>query len=735
MQGVEWGTSPCGWCSLFDFGGYTRAEGWSRIILVKAEIIMRKRLIYGSGVLLLAILTTILVWQGSFSFGQFSPANPEQTYFVWAVSTLIFLLTVTLAFMLVRNFVKLYVERHSNIEGSRIRTKLVAGALALSFMPVFFFVIFSVSVLNYNITRWFSRPAEDIKLNLIQTSAAIERESRQKARAQADWLAGLPEVVAQANQQATAPAGFFQRLCNERAIDEVLINRSDGIVMHLCDPHPRANEDMKVVTVEANLPGRDNIESRLVLRSHIPFDLATTQKEIDQAIAEYNQLAVDRKTTRRSYLQLLTLITLFILFIATWIALFLAKQISVPISALLGAAQQVRGGNLGYRVSVGANDELASLVRAFNEMTQDLESNARELENRRRFTEAILESIPTGVISLSSDGRIQRVNRALKGILPAEQVDRAVRLEQLFAPEDMTEIRYLMNRARRMGLAASQFELRTEHKVLHLSATVAALDEKVTSGFVLVLEDTSDLLRGQKAAAWHEVARRIAHEIKNPLTPIALSAERIARQLDRTQNAETERILRECSATIAAEVESVKTLVDEFSQFARFPAAQPAICDLNEVVENALAVFQGRLDRIELIKDLAPGLPPVNIDREQFKRVVINLVDNAAEAMDQSLVKRLYISTVAATADTVELTVADTGCGVSPEDKEKLFLPYFSTKGRGTGLGLAIVNHILSDHDAHIRVEDNTPAGARFIIDLATLTPADTEVHTVETPV
>ncbi|HUS05156.1 MAG TPA: ATP-binding protein [Bryobacteraceae bacterium] len=695
---------------------------------------MPKRFIYGSGILLLIFFTTLLIWQGSFSFGQFSPANPEQTYFVWAVSTLIFLLTVTLAFMLIRNFVKLYVERHSNREGSRIRTKLVLGALALSFMPVFFFVIFSVSVLNFNITRWFSRPAEDIKLNLVQTSEAIERESRQKARAQVDWMAALEQVHAAARQEAPPDKTFFQRLCNERSIDEVRIVRSDAVVMHLCDPHPRSDEDLKVITVEARLPSAGTVESRLVLRSHVPLDLATTQKEINQAIAEYDQLAVDRKTTRRSYLQLLALITLFILFIATWIALFLAKQISIPISALLGAAQQVRGGNLGYRVSVGANDELASLVRAFNEMTQDLESNARELENRRRFTEAILESIPTGVISLSSDGRIQRVNRALKGILPAEQVDRAVRLEHLFAPEDMSEIRYLMNRARRMGLAASQFELRTEHKVLHLSATVAALDEKVTSGFVLVLEDTSDLLRAQKAAAWHEVARRIAHEIKNPLTPIGLSSERIARQLDRIQSSETDRILRECAATISTEVASLKQLVDEFSQFARFPAAQPAASDLNEVVENALVVFQGRLLGIELIKELAPGLPGVNIDREQFKRVVINLVDNAAEAMDQSLVKRLYIRTAAPTPDTVELTVADTGCGVSPEDKEKLFLPFFSTKGRGTGLGLAIVNHILSDHDAQIRVEDNSPVGARFIIDLPTLAPSETDASPLEMP-
>jgi nitrogen fixation/metabolism regulation signal transduction histidine kinase len=214
------------------------------------------------------------------------------------------------------------------------------------------------------------------------------------------------------------------------------------------------------------------------------------------------------------------------------------------------------------------------------------------------------------------------------------------------------------------------------------------------------------------------VARRVAHEIKNPLTPIALCADRIGRQLGRAAGPDTDRILRECSITISREVETVKTLIDEFSQYARLPAAQPVPSDLNAVVENALSVFAGRLDGIELSTDLAAALPSVNIDRDQIKRVVVNLVDNAAEAMRDSLVKQLYIATRSTEPDSVELVVADTGCGISSEDKEKLFLPYFSTKGRGTGLGLAIVNRILADHDAVIRVEDHAPQGARFIVDI-----------------
>jgi PAS domain S-box-containing protein len=458
----------------------------------------------------------------------------------------------------------------------------------------------------------------------------------------------------------------------------------------------------------------------------VPGDVAEKKAVVGTWAREWQENHDNARSVRRVSVMLMALITLFVLFVTTWTALFLSKQISIPITALAEAASQVRSGNLSHRVNVRAADELGSLVRGFNRMTQELEANSRELDRRRRFTEAILESIPTGVISISADGAIQRVNRALSQIFPGTQVEKASRLEDLFSREDTAEIKYLMKRARRTGAASRQLELRTENRNRHLAVTVAALEEKVTSGFVIVIEDTSELLRAQKAAAWHEVARRVAHEIKNPLTPIALSAERMARQIDRLELAAApRRILDECAQTISRSVESVKTLVDEFSQFARFPAAQLVRSDLNEVTREALAIFHGRLDSIDLRTSFAPDLPPVNLDREQFQRVVVNLVDNAAEAMQDSLVKNLYVATQPGAADTVELVVADSGCGVSPDEKEKLFLPYFSTKGRGTGLGLAIVSHIVAEHDAHIRVEDNQPAGARFTIEIPVAADAE----------
>ncbi len=679
---------------------------------------MRKRYLFGSGLVLLAILLTLVVWQVSFTFGEYGPANTAQTFVFWAVSTLIFLLTVTLTFMLFRTAVRLYIERQSNREGSRLKSKLVFGALALSLLPVVFQVLFSWAILNRTLEKWFGRPAEGVRINLIDAGSGLTEEVQDRAQALANWIGAMPE--------ARSGAADFAKLCVENRIVELRLITEHGTTDNLCPAAEPAGGDL--YTARASLGDARS----LLLRVRPRVDLSAKQKEIERYVSEYDQLAAQKKGIRKLYLLFLLLIALFILFVATWIALMLSRQISIPISALLVAAGEVRKGNLGQRVHAKALDELATLVRAFNEMMQELEANSRELESRRRFTEAILESIPTGVISLSSEGRIQRVNRALHGLFTEEQIGRAEHLDDLFPPEDVTEIQYLMKRARRTGVAASQIDLESSRQVLHLAVTVSALPARQPEapGFVVVLEDTSELLRAQKAAAWHEVARRIAHELKNPLTPIALCAERIARQLDRgSPTAESQRILRECATTISREVESVKSLADEFSRFSRFPAAQPVRSDLNEIVRNALNVFDGRLDGIDLRIELNSGLPPVHVDPEQFKRVVVNLVDNAAEAMRESLVKRLLVSTHFTAGEAVELLVADTGCGISAEDKEKLFLPYFSTKGRGTGLGLAIVNHILSEHGARIRVEDNRPAGARFYVEVPVTIAAEAEAR------
>lgn len=674
---------------------------------------MRRRLLYGSAVVLLAALVTVLVWQVSFN-QNVVPADLSQTFMFWGVSTLVFLLTIILGWILFRTGVKLYIERQSNREGTRIKSKLFFGAVALSFLPVIFQVAFSYLVLNRSIDKWFAAPAEGIRTNYITVGQAIKKQQDQRLSLAAQLLASADE--ARGILSGAAAPVWLERVRAEHGLSGVAIARTatDPPIAKTGTLEPRLSRSA-VVKADGKTIGV------LIVAADVPIDVAQVRSNVEEYVFRMNELAQTQKYWRAFYVLMQTLIALFTLFLATWMALFLAKQISVPISALLRGAGEVGRGNLTHRVEVEAIDELGGLVHGFNQMTSQLDSNSRELEARRRFTEAILESIPSGVLSLAADGSVLRVNRAFRKMFSEEKIAAATRLEDLFSREDTAEIKYLMKRARRAGSASREIEFRSGGRVIHAALTVSALEDKLTSGFVVVIEDLTDLLHAQKAAAWHEVARRVAHEIKNPLTPIALSAERITRQIDKLGlPGDVARIVRECTATIQSEVGTVKTLVDEFATYARFPAAQPVRGDLNEVVESALAVFAGRLDGVALHTHLAPSLPAVNLDREQFKRAIVNLIDNAAEAMQDSLVREIRISTRAA-GDMIELEVADTGCGVTPEEKEKLFLPYFSTKGRGTGLGLAIVSHILADHGARIRTEDNQPAGTRFVIEIPVL--------------
>ena len=672
---------------------------------------MRRRLTNTAAALSFIILLVLFIWQGSFKI-TYSPSDPSETILLWSVSTIIFLLTVLLAFMLFRAGVKVYIDRHRNKEGSRIRSKMLFGALVLSLSPALFCVVFSVYVLNRHLDTWFSQTALD-KLDTL-----YQKEAQDRVNAETRWIGLLPQVRAAA-EKGKIDSEFFRQLSRRHGIRQLVLHRKGKPPLLLHQTYQKSTSP--ILSSEAPVPGRVGAIATILVAADLDGDLNVAEGAFAKEAARQRELQTGRrKFYQETYFRLICLITLFVLFFAAWSAQILSRQIAIPVSALLGAAREIRRGNLSYRVRVNAIDELATLVRAFNEMADELDNNARELEARRRFTEAILESIPTGVLSVTSDERIEHVNRALAGIFPAQRTAPAKLLEDVFSGDDLAEIRYLLKRARRTGAAAGQLDIQGPNTVLHLAVTIASLAEQ--RGFVLVIEDTSDLLRAQKAAAWQEVARRIAHEIKNPLTPISLSSERIARQIPRLAlDARARSILEECTQIIGQEVNTVKSLVDEFSQFSRFPAAHPAACDLNEIVDSALAVFAGRLEAISLSMHLADALPPVLADREQMKRVIVNLIDNAAEAMLDSPVRQIFVRTAQTSAETLELTITDTGCGISALDKEKLFLPYFSTKGRGTGLGLAIVSHIVQEHGGRVRVDDNHPRGVRFTIELNTV--------------
>jgi two-component system nitrogen regulation sensor histidine kinase NtrY len=682
-----------------------------------------KRISIILGAVLLVASVALVLWQGSFNKGSFlTPGDPSQTFVFFGLSILIFLLMLGLGFMFARLMIKLWIARQTGGAGSRMRTVLVLGALALSVMPVFFMVLFNYYVLNNTLRNWFDAPVEHVKTDFTAIGKALEKSTARGALAEAQLIALSPEAAALLDGSAT-DSGWLAKFASGSGLVAARILPAGSMT-----PVASYGQMPKTTTGTAMASIRRHgaeIGSVLVAMD-VGVDAAAAQKDIQDDVSSYEQQGVHRKRIRTTLLQVLALVALFILFIATWLAQYLARQISTPIAALLQAVGEVSRGNLAHRITAAGIDELGVLVGGFNRMTADLEANRSELDSRRRFTEAILESIPTGVISVDSGGIIQRINKALTRILPETSGRARSRLDDLFPPEDAAEIRYLMNRARRTGLSARQFEIHTPSKTLHLAITVAAIEGGRNAGFVVVVEDTSDLLRAQKVAAWSEVARRVAHEIRNPLTPITLSAERIVRQADRVSLPPAlDRVLRECAGTILDETASVKRLVDEFSQFSRLPAAQLVLCDLNEIVASGIGVFEGRLEGIDLTVELSHGLPPVMADPEQLKRVVVNLVDNAAEAMRDSPVRILVVETRLGPGDSAEIVFADSGCGVTADEKEKLFLPYFSTKGRGTGLGLAIVSHILTEHGASIRVEDNKPSGARFTIEIPGATASD----------
>jgi hypothetical protein len=450
---------------------------------------------------------------------------------------------------------------------------------------------------------------------------------------------------------------------------------------------------------------------------------------------------------RDTFILMLLLITVVVFFSSVWLALFLSKQITRPVEALANAMDEIAAGKYDHRVQLMSSGEMGELIESFNHMAGDLEASRqiaerssaqlteanRAVEARRRELETIVETIPSGVVTLDAAGTVLEANRAFALLLGGGPTDglRGKKLDALLPPECVEDFAGVIRRGRRMGAASTEMEVHASGRTMHLAVTSARLElGDGLAGTVLVVEDTSELLRAQRQMAWKEVAQRVAHEIKNPLTPIALSAERIGRHLDRQQNRNQDgnqdggqpasmSIIRKCSEVILGCVTTLRTLVDQFSALAQFPAPQPRACDMNQVTDEALALFAGRLEGITVRRALEAELPHVLADPEAMRRALANLIDNAAEAMQGSLLRVLSVtSSLSEDGGAVEVVVADTGHGLTDEIRERLFLPFYSTKRRGTGLGLSIAAKIVQEHGGLIRAESNSPKGARFVVRL-----------------
>lgn len=684
-----------------------------------------------------------------------SPDSAEQTLVLVALSAIVFLLLVTLTFVLLRNLLKLYAERRLGVLGSRFRTRMVLGALALSFAPALVMFMFAYGLMNRSIDKWFSGPVTQLHQDTGRMVALVSEYAGENARQEAVEIAHSAETqiaFETANysgvlhefrrHRPTLQGGFAVALVEGNAVaswnppQPWLSLRTQLPDLAQVDETPRkwtfGNTDYLLAMAPVGAAGRS-----ILVGIPLPKDFTPALEQINQKQQEYLALSRETKRIRGLYMLVLTLLTVLVLFVATWFSLFVAKLVTRPVEALAEATREISEGHLGHRVEVSAADELGELVASFNRMTAELETSRRkieesshalsktnaELDQRRRHIETILESIPTGVLSLDPERRVTHSNVAFTRMFRRHGTPlRGSTLDEVFDAEVAADLEHLLRRADRMAVVAAEFEIAVENVKLNASVTVASVQHGPQRlGYVIVFEDFSDLLKAQQEAAWREVARRVAHEIKNPLTPIALSADRIRRHLERGSAPDESSlvVIRGCAETISGAVETVRSLVNEFSSLARFPTAQPRPADINEIVEGALAMFNGRLAGIDLEKQLDASLPQVMADPEAIKRAVANLIDNAAEATEQSMVREIHIATsLADDKNAIEVTVADTGHGIGREVKERLFLPYFSTKKRGTGLGLAIVRRIVEDHQGSIRVEENKPSGSKFVMEL-----------------
>jgi PAS domain S-box-containing protein len=666
---------------------------------------------------------------------------------LWALSTVIVAGLLVIVLMTLRLLLRLWTERRARQLGARFKTKMVVGAMAISLLPVGFMFYISYALLNRTLNKWFSRPLEIAaeqsqqminelggrdrdRLNIYAQIAAQKLGSNPSAETVKSTLDGFEPgvdaiLVLDSNGKPILTSSTFAMPAN--GVWDPPVTLPSGAVVWKAG-------DLVVTTGRAPL----GEEAVMVMRK-------TTSNYLDRFSKIQNQLrAADEqskeyKAIRSELLLVLSFVTLLLVFAVTWFAVNLSKQVTIPIQALAEGTREVYGGNFSYRVDTPANDELGELVQSFNQMTRQLGDNRRqideftrslqdaltEIESRRKLIETVLENVPTGVVSLDAQGSVVRMNSAAARMF-GESARKAHTLAEIVGADAGPEFYTLLRRSSRLGNVSRAMDLRANGRVLHAAVTVSALGPRTANpGYIVVVDDLTELLSAQKVAAWQEVARRIAHEIKNPLTPIQLSADRLTRFLARREagdapparDADLERVVSECATSIEREVGALKSLVEEFSQFVRFPQARLANADANSIVSEALELFRGRLDGIQLRADLAAGLPVIKADSELLRGVLVNLIDNAAESMENSPAKYLSVATRSAgQGDALEIIVSDTGCGISPDDKDKLFLPHFSTKDRGTGLGLAIAARVVAEHHGTLRVEDNSPVGTRLVL-------------------
>ncbi len=710
-------------------------------------------------IFVLLILTTV-----EFSVHRFRTALPfNDSILFFSMININIILILLLVFLILRNVVKLVFERRRRILGAHLRNKLVAAFVLLSLVPTGILFYVAWSFISRSIEMWVHVQVE----RALEGSLAV---ARTYYKSQAEDTLFFAKQIRQALKREDVLREEKKEGLREFLRLEQVAYRLDAIYLVapdrtlLVDPSldqalpgplvPEAREIEKVkdgqeVTriresgggelIEAMVPislptkGGDR-EVALVVQRRVQQSLIEKMAQISESLERHKQMTLYEVPFKTVIFMALIMVTLLILFSATWFGFFVAKGITTPIQHLAKGIREVAAGNLTYRIETASDDEMGILVDSFNRMVMDLkkkgvqieETQGRlhqtnvELEQRRRYMEILLRNIGAGVLSLDRDGRILTVNRFMEmqfGIRAASVLGQSYR--ELFAGEAMQPVRELIEEVtgKRLRNVSSQIRVRIQQEPKNLLVRASMLEDEEGKwmGVVMVFEDHSDLIRAQRAAAWREVARRIAHEIKNPLTPIQLSAQRLQKRYA-GRFGQDGKVFEECTNTIIRQVEEMKNLVSEFSQFARMPAATPVFSDLNHIAREVVAFYQQAHRSTSFTFEEDPSLPRLLLDPDQIRRVLINLLDNAMDATDME--KPIVLATrYDPFLRIAVLEVIDQGSGISKDMRERIFEPYTSSKKGGTGLGLAIVKTIVADHNGYIRVRDNKPRGTRFVLE------------------
>ncbi len=714
------------------------------------------------------LVTGLVIFLTRFESGLFEVTSQlplSKNILVLALINVNILLILLILFLVFRNIFKLVLERRRDIPGARLRSKLVIAFVSLSLVPTMLLFFVSAGIISNSIENWFNEEIEKSLEESLAVAQTYYKNSATNALYYGDQLArivkeqkllnerNLPtlrELIQQKQQEYNlgvvevfsstleelvrasnpqVPAAEFTDPGSDTIREALRGNRFTRIT-----PIGKADLIRGIVPVYSNWNPND-VVGVVVVNYYVPYSLVNKMKEISNSFEQYKDTKLLKGKIQKGYVLVLLLTALVIIFLATWFGFHLARGITVPIQELALATNRVAGGDLDVKIDVQSDDEIALLVEAFNKMTADLrigqqslrlanrnlQASNLELEQRRRYMEIVLKNVTAGVISVDRHGNVTTINKSAEKLLKI-QTGKVLgkNFREVIKPEHLSMVRDLIKQQAIAGKDAiqKQVSLSLEDRKLTLLVNLTTLRDENGEfmGTVVVFDDLTHLIRAQRMAAWREVARRIAHEIKNPLTPIQLSAQRLRRRY-LEQFSKDDSVFDECTMMIIKQVDELKNLVNEFSNFAKMPAINPEPNRLNDIISEALVLYQEGHKDIEFVFRPAPDIPILNLDHDQIKRAVINMLDNAVSAVGEQ--GTIAIEThFNPTLQIVSFTIADDGCGISAEDKPRLFEPYFSTKKSGTGLGLAIVSTIITDHNGYIRVKDNDPKGTKFIVEL-----------------